>query len=184
MSWGRTRLTIRRHLFILMYYRLFRITFFLDLDPHEARILADRASLLSTNNLETQRLRYELQKFLPQDAPTNFGTTKRLLQAYYAYRDGPTELTARELANSEALYNQARNPSPIAPKIPAMREVAPLRESGQLETRFPGVPSPEAPRAPVDLAKAIQEARIKAQLKQPSGESPACSSSRGNTKDR
>ena len=101
---------------------------FPDLNQEEARQLADRVSLLSTSNLETDRFRNELQQFLPQGAPTDFGPTKRLLQAYYAYRDGPTEYTAKELSVAEQAYNQARNPSLVASgslKLPIMwREAA------------------------------------------------------------
>ena len=122
---------------------------FPDLNQDEARALADRVSLLSTSNLETDRFRNELQKFLPQGAPTDFGPTKRLMQAYYAYRDGPTEYTAKELSVAEQAYNQARNPSLVAPgslKLPMMwREVAPLREGENV------VP------APVDQTGQVQQ---------------------------
>ncbi len=81
---------------------------FPDLTEDQARNIADRASLLSTSNLETDRFKYELQKFLPQDTVTNFGPTNRLLQAYARFRDGPTEYTAKEIASAEKAYNEAR----------------------------------------------------------------------------
>jgi hypothetical protein len=137
---------------------------FPDLNESEAKDLADRISFLTANNLETDRVRYELQKFLPQDAPTNFGPTKRLLQAYFAFRDGPTELTAKEISVAEKAYNAARNPQAAnmtgSLKLPIM-----WQESARQ-----------------DLSSAIREQKIKSQLRSEgeptlSGEQPTPTSS-------
>jgi hypothetical protein len=104
---------------------------FPELSESEARDLADRVSLLSTRNLETERFRYELEKFLPGRVPYNLGPTQRLLQAYARFRDEPTTYTAKEIAAAERAYNAARGPQapmPGALKLPIMwREVGPLR---------------------------------------------------------
>ena len=121
--------------------------------------------MLSVSNLETDRLRYELQKFLPQDAPTNFGPTNRLLQAYYAFRDGPTELTAKEIAVAEKAYNDARS-------YQAPQEVP------------PGFSTPaRAAQTPVTLDEAIQKAKADAVAAQLSGTPRVVGAdARGNTR--
>lgn len=100
---------------------------FPDLSPTQAKAVADRASLLSVQNLETDRFQNELRQFLPQDVIHPFGPTKRLLQAYLAFKDGPNEYTAKEIAIAEKAYNEAR--TPVRAKVPVMREISSLQEA-------------------------------------------------------
>ena len=143
---------------------------FPDLTADQARNIADRASLLSVSNLETDRFRYELEKFLPQDTVTNFGPTNRLLQAYARFRDGPSTLTAKEISVAERAYNEAREyqapaeipfefrhpgePPPVAP--PTAERFVPPTRGGPQESPAPGVARPAPPQ---DLASAIQQQR-------------------------
>jgi len=125
---------------------------FPDLNEEEAKQLADRTALLSARNLETERFRYELQKFLPPDVPYPFGPTTRLMQAYNAFREGPTTLTALELQRAQDAFNAVagpRAPVPGALKLPIMwREV---------EARFPEVLPPPVPVTREDVARRAYE---------------------------
>jgi hypothetical protein len=125
---------------------------FPDLNEQEAKQLADRVALLSTRNLETERFRYELQKFLPPDVPYPFGPTTRLMQAYNAFREGPTAPTALELQRAQDAFNAVagpRAPAPGALKLPIMwREV---------EARFPEVLPPPVPVTQEDVARRTYE---------------------------
>ena len=147
---------------------------FPDLNESEAKDLADRISFLTANNLETDRVRYELQKFLPQDAPYNFGPTKRLLQAYYAFRDGPTELTAKEISIAQKAYNEARNPQAAnmtgALKLPIMwQEAAPLRApTEEVPPREPAQPS----TVPVDQTGQVQQPTVESVRPEATGAAP------------
>jgi N-acetylmuramoyl-L-alanine amidase len=115
---------------------------FPDLNDYEAKQVADRMAALTARNLETDRFRYELERFLPQGVPYSFGSTTRLMQAYGAFQDGPTVYTALELQRAQDAFNAVRNPQVRAPgalKLPIMwREV---------EAR---IPEEQAPSAPVE----------------------------------
>jgi hypothetical protein len=98
---------------------------FPDLNDYEAKQVADRMAALTARNLETDRFRYELERFLPQGLPYSFGSTTRLMQAYGAFKDGPTVYTALELQRAQDAFNAVRNPQVRASlKLPIMwREV-------------------------------------------------------------
>jgi hypothetical protein len=113
---------------------------FPDLNDYEAKQVADRMAALTARNLETDRFRYELERFLPQGLPYSFGSTTRLMQSYRAFQDGPTVYTALELQRAQDAFNAVRNPQVRAPgalKLPIMwREV---------EARIPEEQPPSAP---------------------------------------
>ncbi len=128
---------------------------FPDLTPAQATTIADRASLLSVSNLETDRFKYELQKFLPQDTVTNFGPTNRLLQAYARFRDGPTAYTAKEIASAEKAYNEAREYQ-APPNVPLGFSQSPAEVArGRAAQGAPRTVSP-----PQTLADAIAQAKV------------------------
>jgi hypothetical protein len=119
---------------------------FPDLNDYEAKQVADRMAALTARNLETDRFRYELERFLPQGLPYSFGSTTRLMQAYGAFRDGPTVYTALELQRAQDAFNAIRNPQVRAPgalKLPIMwREV---------EAQIPAEPTQPLPVTPQPL---------------------------------
>jgi hypothetical protein len=124
---------------------------FPDLNPDEAQELADRVSMLSDRSLDTQKFQNDLMRFLPADTPTNFGTTKRLLQAYAAFRDGPTEYTAKEIITAQKAYNEARTPGVPASqlKLPIMTRDVQVTEP-QAGLRAPREAATTPPLRPIE----------------------------------
>jgi hypothetical protein len=149
---------------------------FPDLNDYEAKQVADRMAALSARNLETDRFRYELERFLPQGLPYSFGSTTRLMQSYRAFQDGPTVYTALELQRAQDAFNAVRNPQVRAPgalKLPIMwREVEaripePERPAGEAATA--PATAPVRKSIQLDSGKVVTPEAVGAEEQQPQG---------------